>query len=155
MSVDQLTALPPGPALHAGPPIDASTCEASSQEPDEGLPRVLILASVATDTVDTLLLSVAHGDEAAFVALRDRLTGLVLVNVRRVLRDAARSQAVTEETFAELLRDAVEFDPQRDNAQTWLLTRAHQHAMERLLAVDAVNEPQEPRCDPAALVSLP
>lgn len=108
---------------------------ASSQVVDGHVPRVVVTGGFA-DTVETLLLSVARGDQEAFVALQRLTAGLVRVNVRRVLHDASRSEAATQETFAEVLEDAPHFDPDRDSAQTWLLTRAHQHAIEGLDPVD-------------------
>ena len=111
--------------------------------------RILgVMAAIATEPHGSL------GDHAALIALQSRMAGLVLVNVRRVLRDASRSEAVTQETFAEVLEDAIHFDPNRDDAQTWLLTRAHQHAMDCLRSVDTTNEPHDQRSGQPALVSL-
>lgn len=109
-------------------------------------PRDAVAGGVA-NTIEVLLSSVARGDQEAFVALQDAIAGLVRVNVRRVLRDASRSEAVTQETFAEVLADAISFDPHRDNAQAWLLTRAHQHAMDELRAVDATHAPRAASID--------
>lgn len=116
----------PSSAPHVGEFEDAS-----SQVPGGHVPRVVVTGGFA-DTVEALLLSVARGDQAAFAALQRLTAGLVRVNVRRVLRDASRSEAVTQETFAEVLEEATHFDPHRDDAETWLLTRAHQHAVEGL-----------------------
>lgn len=104
------------------------------------LPPAVIVGG-STGTIEELLLSVAGGDQEAFVALQSRIAGLVRVNVRRVLRDASRCEAVTQETFAEVLEDAISFDPHLGSAQTWLLTRAHQHAMGELRS-QAMNEPR-------------
>lgn len=98
------------------------------------LPRDVVAGGVA-NTIEVLLVLVARGDQEAFVALQDAIAGLVRVNVRRILRDASRSEAVTQETFAEVLADAISFDPHRDNAQAWLLARAHQRAMNELRSI--------------------
>lgn len=108
-----------------------------------------------TDTVEALLLSVARGNQEAFVALQTRMAGLVRVNVRRVLRDASRSEAVTQETFAEALEDAIHFDPHRDSAETWLLTRAYQHAMDGLRSVDGTDDPRTAMSIGSASVTPP
>jgi len=92
------------------------------------------------DPVAALLLSVAAGDHEAFVALQSRMAGLLRVNVRRILRDATRAEAVTKETFADVLEDAISFDPHLGDAQTWLLIRAHQHAMDEVLRSQATDE---------------
>lgn len=52
-----------------------------------------LLPLPAVDTVEAMLLSAAGGDQAAFVALKVRMAGLVRVNVRRVLHDASRADA--------------------------------------------------------------
>lgn len=154
MSVDQITDQPPESEVDR--PIEAvRACDASSQVVGEELPRAVVLPGVETDTIETLLLSVARGDEEAFVALQSRMAGLVRVNVRRVLRDASRTEAVTQETFAEVLLDAIHFDPGRDSAETWLLKRAHQHAMDGLHSVEGTDDPQTPRIDQSELVLLP
>ncbi|MEX0953253.1 MAG: hypothetical protein WDZ26_05440 [Nitriliruptoraceae bacterium] len=101
-------------------------------------------APPATDTVEALLLGVARGNQHAFVALQSRMAGLVHLNVRRVLRDASRSETVTRETFDNARQDAVHFDPRRDSAQTWLLTRAHEHATDDGRRTDALDPKEHP-----------
>jgi hypothetical protein len=141
MSVDLIENHSPAPAPGVDRPIEhVRVGNASSPLAAGPLPRVVV-ADGPTGTVETLLLSVAHGDREAFVALQSRMAGLVHVNVRRVLRDASRAEAVTQSIFAELLEDTVGFDPRRDSAQTWLLTRAHQRAMDGLRSVDDTDDP--------------
>ena len=113
-----------------------------------------LLALPAIDTVEALLLSAAGGDQAAFVALKVRMSGLVRVNVRRVLHDASRSDTATQETFAEVLEEAFHFDPDLDTAATWLLTRAHQHAMEGLRSGEETAVPQRSKVDECRPVLL-
>lgn len=110
----------------------------ASQAVEEELPRVLVEGG-STDTIEDLLLAVAGGDQEAFAALQNRIGGLVRVNIRRVLRDASRSDAVTQEFFAEVPQDVTSFDPTRDSAQTWLLTRAHLRAMSGLTSGHAAS----------------
>ena len=157
MAVDQIADQPSLSAFDVEHPVEAvRASDALSQTVDGELPRVVILTGVATKTVEALLLSVAGGNQEAFVALQSRMAGLVRVNVRRVLRDASRSEAVTQETFAEVLEHATDFDPQRDSAETWLLARAHRHAMDGLRSVDGMDDDaQRPRIDESALVVLP
>ena len=140
MAVEQIDNQSSLPALDVDRPIAAvRVIDASSQMVDEQPPRAGV-AGGSTDTVEALLLSVAGGNQEAFVALQSRMVGLVRVNVRRVLRDASRSEAVTQKTFADVLEDAVHFDPHRDSAQTWLLTRAHQHALDGLRSIDGTDK---------------
>ena len=157
MSVDQVSDHAPLPGFDVDRRTGSVRADehASSQVVGGHLPRVVVMGGFA-DTVDALLLSVARGDQEAFVALQSRMAGLVRVNVRRVLRDATRSEAVTQETFAEVLEDAVHFDPHRSSAQTWLLTLAHQHAMDGLRSIDNTDAPTDgPRVDQSSPVLLP
>lgn len=155
MSADPIGGQSPLLAPDVDRPIESVRVgDAASQAVGGELAQVVVTGG-STDTVEALLLSVAGGSKEAFVALQTRMAGLVRVNVRRVLRDASRSEAVTQETFAEALQDAVHFDPHRDSAQTWLLTRAHQHAMDGLRSVDGTDDPRTAMSIESASVALP
>jgi RNA polymerase sigma-70 factor, ECF subfamily len=154
MSVDLIYGESPPPAFDVDRPIEAVRVgDASSQVVGGKPPRVV--AGGSTGTVEALLLSVARGDQEAFVALQSRMAGLVRVNVRRVLRDGARSEAVTQRTLAEVLEDAIHFDPHRGSAQTWLLKRAHQRAMDELRSVDGTDKALTAISGQSASASLP
>ncbi len=129
------------PAADVGHPITAVHARDTSPPVLGGRPPRGPVTDAGTDTVEALLVSVARGDLAAFVVLHRRMAGLVQVNIRRILRDASRAEALTQELFAEVLAAAIHFDPGRDSAQAWLLTRAHQHAMDGLRAMDGTHDP--------------
>jgi hypothetical protein len=155
MSVDQVGDRLPQPASDLDLPTEAVRLgDAASQVFTGELPRVVVFEGGSTDIVEDLLLSVARGDPEAFVALQNRMASLVRVNVRRVLRDASRSETVTQETFAEVLEDAINFDPDRDNGKAWLLTRAHQRAMAALGSALAAGGAGTAMIDQSAPVSL-
>lgn len=121
-------------------PVDAAVVGGvPAQVVDEEPPRVAVVAGGPTDPIDELLLAVASGDREAFAALESRMGGLVRVNIRRVLRDASRSDAVTQEFFAAVPRDVADFDPDQGSAQAWLLTRAHLRAMSGLASGHAAS----------------
>lgn len=103
---------------------------APSRAVRQELPQVVIVDGGPAETIGDLLLAIASGDDRALGALESRIGGLVRVNVRRVLQDAARSDAVTQQFFAEVHQEAVEFDPDRDRPDVWLLTRAHRRAID-------------------------
>jgi RNA polymerase sigma-70 factor, ECF subfamily len=86
---------------------------------------------------DALLLAVARGDQAAFASLYDRIGSLVHGIVRRVVRDPAQSEEVTQEVMVEVWRTAVRFDPDRGSARTWILTMAHRRAIDRVRSEQA------------------
>ncbi|MGH1562416.1 ECF RNA polymerase sigma factor SigK [Mumia sp. DW29H23] len=90
----------------------------------------------AADPVESLMARVARGDEDAFAAVYDALSGPVFGLVRRVLRDPVRSEEVTQEVFLQVWQKAPNFDAARGRAKTWVLTLAHRRA------VDAVRHDQ-------------
>jgi len=89
--------------------------------------------------VDVLVSRVARGDASAFEALYDELSSAVFGLARRVVRDPARAEDVTQEVFLEVWRKAARFDSTLGKAKTWVMTIAHRRA------VDAVrrNESQK------------
>ncbi|MET7867675.1 sigma-70 family RNA polymerase sigma factor [Micromonospora taraxaci] len=88
-------------------------------------------------TADELLPQVARGDEAAFAALYDAVVGRVLGLARRVVRDPAQAEEVTQEVMVEVWRTAGRFDPGRGSASAWILTMAHRRAVDRVRAEQA------------------
>jgi RNA polymerase sigma-70 factor (ECF subfamily) len=84
---------------------------------------------------DDLLVRVAMGDEAAFEQLYQVVAGPVFGLVRRVLRNVAQSEEVTQEVLVELWRTASRYRPDRGSAMTWVLTLAHRRAVDRVRSV--------------------
>ena len=80
----------------------------------------------------SLMQRVQRGDDAAFAALYDGLAGVVFGTVKRVLRDPAMSEEVTQEVFVELWRTAARFDPERASVSTWAITIARRRAVDRV-----------------------
>lgn len=86
---------------------------------------------------EDLLLSVARGDQMAFSELYDRLAPRVLGLVRRLVRDHAQSEEVTQEVFLEIWQSASRFEPNKGGASTWILTMAHRRAIDRIRSAQA------------------
>lgn len=82
--------------------------------------------------LEDLLEQVARGDETAFTDLFHRVSGPVHGLVRRVLRDPAQSEEVTQEVLVNVWRTAARFDPARGSAMAWILTMAHRRAVDRV-----------------------
>lgn len=89
------------------------------------------IVTPAPDLVSLMQL-VQRGDEAAFAALYDELAAAVFGTVKRVLRDPAMSEEVTQEVFIELWRTAARFDPERASVTTWAITMARRRAVDRV-----------------------
>ena len=88
-------------------------------------------------TQDQLLARVAQGDQAAFAVLYDQIAPRVLGLVRRLLRDHAQSEEVTQEIFLEIWQTATRYDSAKGGASTWIMTMAHRRAVDRVRASQA------------------
>jgi RNA polymerase sigma-70 factor (ECF subfamily) len=88
------------------------------------------------DPLAGLLALVARGDEQAFAELYERVAAAVFGLVGRVVRDPAQSEEVTQEVFVELWRTASRFDPGRGTARSWIMTRAHRRAVDRVRSAE-------------------
>jgi RNA polymerase sigma-70 factor (ECF subfamily) len=87
-----------------------------------------------------LLRAVAGGDEQAFGTLYDLVVPRVYGLIRRVLRDPAQAEEVTQEVLVEVWRMAARFDPARGSATAWICTIAHRRAVDRVRAEQAAGE---------------
>jgi RNA polymerase sigma-70 factor, ECF subfamily len=87
--------------------------------------------------LDLLLGRVARGDQAAFDAVYDRMVGPAYGLIRRILRDPAQSEEVTQEVLLEIWRSARRFDPARGSAMTWAMMIAHRRAVDRVRSAAA------------------
>jgi len=82
--------------------------------------------------LSALFARVQLGDHAAFADLYDALAPLVFGAVKRIVRDPAMSEEVTQEVFVELWTSAARFDPTRGVVQTWAVTIARRRAIDRV-----------------------
>ncbi|WP_404191720.1 sigma-70 family RNA polymerase sigma factor [Streptomyces tauricus] len=91
----------------------------------------------AEPDLQELLGRVALGDERAFASVYDAVASPVLGVVRAVLRDRAQSEEVAQEVLVEVWRTAPRFRADRGTAINWILTMAHQRAVDRVRSVEA------------------
>jgi RNA polymerase sigma-70 factor (ECF subfamily) len=97
----------------------------------------------APPSPEELLVEVAKGSEPAFEQLYDVVAGPVFGVVRRVVRDTAQSEEVTQEVLVELWRTATRFDPAMGSAVNWALTLAHRRAVDRVRSAQASTDRDE------------
>ncbi len=83
---------------------------------------------------------VARGDAAAFDTVYDLLAESVFGIVRRVIRDPAQSEEVTQDVLLEVWRSASKFDTERGSATAWVMTLAHRRAVDRVRSVQKESE---------------
>ncbi len=88
--------------------------------------------AAAGSDLELALRAVARGDERAFGVVYDDTAAAVLGTVRRVLRDPAQSEEVTQEVLLEVWRTAARFDPGSGSALAWIMTLAHRRAVDRV-----------------------
>jgi RNA polymerase sigma-70 factor (ECF subfamily) len=103
------------------------------------VPRELedVDGSAATVSNEDLLQRVATGDREAFAQLYDRTAPRVFGLVKRLLRDHAQSEEVTQEIFLEIWQTATRYDTGRGGAIAWMLTMTHRRAVDRVRASQA------------------
>lgn len=90
--------------------------------------------SVVPVSNDDLLARIAQGDQGAFAELYDNMAPRVLGLVKRLLRDHAQSEEVTQEIFLEIWQTATRYDPSKGGAASWILTMTHRRAVDRVRA---------------------
>lgn len=95
-----------------------------------GDPGLRLVPSYDGADVDVLIGRVARGDAQAFESLYDELSAAVYGLARRVVRDPARAEDVTQDVFLEVWRKAARFDANLGKAKTWVMTIAHRRAVD-------------------------
>ena len=109
-----------------------NVAEAAEPEPGQRLTELLVRA--------------AKGDEAAFADFYDRTSAAVHGLARRVVRDPARAEEITQEVYLQVWRTATRFEPSRGSARSWLLTLTHRRAVD-VVRHDQASTNREARYD--------
>ncbi|MGH3321914.1 MAG: ECF RNA polymerase sigma factor SigK [Streptosporangiaceae bacterium] len=98
---------------------------------------------VGQPSMEQLVDRVSRGDEEAFAAVYQQVAGPVYGLVRRVVRDPARSEEVTQEVLVEVWRAASRFNASRGSALSWVMTMAHHRAVDHVRATRAAADRDE------------
>jgi RNA polymerase sigma-70 factor, ECF subfamily len=93
-------------------------------------PGLRLVSADGPADIDVLISRVARGDGGAFESLYDELASAVFGLARRVVRDPARAEDVTQEVFLEVWRKASRYDRALGTPRTWVLTIAHRRAVD-------------------------
>jgi RNA polymerase sigma-70 factor (ECF subfamily) len=102
-----------------------------------GEPGLRLVPAHDGPDVDLLVGRVARGDASAFEALYDALSAPVYGLARRVVRDPARAEDVTQEVFLDVWRKAPRFDSEIGKAKTWVMTIAHRRSVDAVRRSEA------------------
>lgn len=131
---------PPAPDLPVPPPsTTASTMLGAAAVDPEAQAIIELLARIASQ------------DEEALAALYDRMVSRVYGLVRRIVRNLAAAEEVTEDVFFQIWRQADRYDPARGRPLGWILAIARTRALDSLRRADpALLHP-----DPEALTEAP
>ena len=111
-------------------------------EESTALPWPVVTGTGGTTPAE-LMARVARGDTDAFAHLYDQMAPRVFGLIRRVLRNPAQSEEVTQEVFLEIWRHSARFDPSKGSALSWMLTIAHRKAVDRVRSAEAARHRDE------------
>ncbi|MFI8288094.1 sigma-70 family RNA polymerase sigma factor [Streptomyces sp. ms191] len=100
-------------------------------------------APSAAPDLPELMGRVAQGDQQAFTAVFEAVSGPVLGLVRTVLRDPAQSEEVAQEVMVEVWRTAARYQPSKGSVMNWALTLAHRRAVDRVRSEQASSDRQK------------
>src|SRR4030095_2733253 len=83
-----------------------------------------------------MLLRVARGDQAAFSALYDRLSGPLYSFALKMLGDASDAQDALQEVFVQIWSRAETYDPEKSSVFSWAVLLTRSRAIDPLRARD-------------------
>jgi RNA polymerase sigma-70 factor (ECF subfamily) len=92
------------------------------------------------ERLEDLLVRVARGDQAAFEEVYTRVSTPVFGLVRRVLRDPAQSEEVTQEVLLNVWKSASRFDEKQGSGMAWVMTMAHRRAVDRVRSEQSASD---------------
>lgn len=118
-----------------------SACEDDTDaQPDAGAMARLQPAAAAADLPPAVtesqltawIAAIGNRDERALTALYDGTMGRVYGLALRIVRKASLAEEVAEDTYFQVWRQALRFDPSRGAAMPWLLGMARSRAIDAL-----------------------
>lgn len=89
-----------------------------------------------TARLTVLMQLVAKGDSAAFANFYDATSAYVYGIALTVLRSPDLAAAASQDTYADVWRQASRFDPDQSSVLAWLMSLAHRRVADRVRAVD-------------------
>jgi RNA polymerase sigma-70 factor (ECF subfamily) len=111
-------------------------------EESTALPWPVVTGTGGTTPAE-LMAQVARGDTDAFSHLYDQMAPRVFGLIRRVLRNPAQSEEVTQEVMVEVWRTATRYDADRGSPTSWILTMAHRRAIDRVRSEQSATDREQ------------
>jgi RNA polymerase sigma-70 factor, ECF subfamily len=90
--------------------------------------------------LDELLVAAGRGDHQAYERVYDALAGPVFGLAKRIVRDPARAEEITQDVFVTVWRFATRFDPARGSAKTWVMTLTHRRTVDVVRSAEAASQ---------------
>jgi RNA polymerase sigma-70 factor (ECF subfamily) len=87
--------------------------------------------------INAMLASVASGDRAAFGLLYNLIISPVFGLIRRIVRDGAISEEVTQDVMIEVWKTAPRYDQTQGSGLSWILMIARRRAIDRVRSEQA------------------
>jgi len=83
-----------------------------------------------------MIVRVGHGDQSAFSALYDRLSGPLYSLALKMLGDASDAQDALQEVFVQIWSRAGTYDPEKSSVFSWAILLTRSRAIDRLRSRD-------------------
>jgi RNA polymerase sigma-70 factor (ECF subfamily) len=104
----------------------------------------------------SLVVAVGRWNEQALREIYVRHGGAVFALAKRVTRDPALAEEITQEIFVRLWKEPERFDPQRGSLRTYLLMQTHRRSVDLVRSEQARRdrEEREAQLDPSRITGL-
>ena len=114
-----------------------------------------VLPSGSPSSDEDLLVAAGRGDQSAIGQLYDRFSGQMYGLAMRITQDATLAQDVVQEAFVGIWRNAARFDATRASARTWIMSIAHNRAIDAIRRRRPAQELPDPELPPPAALTSP
>ncbi len=106
-------------------------------DPSLALPPGVSPGGSVDSELGALLVLSSRGDQAAFAELYDKTSARVFGLARRVVRDPAQAEEVTQEAYLDVWRQSARYDSSRGGVLAWILTITHRRAVDRVRSAES------------------
>lgn len=105
-----------------------------------GATSIRLVRRQQPDPTGLLICAAARGDSDAFARLYDDVAELVYGVARRVLRDQALAEEVTQDVLLAVWQQASRYNPASGSGRAWIMMIAHRRAIDRVRSEQAARD---------------